>query len=296
MQIQRLGRLSVHKVFELENGLPLPMFFPEVTAADMARLLQWCDDPDLAEDPAASKVTLSMHSFIVELDGKNVLVDTCNGNCKQRSMDAVHMLETAYLDNMKAAGFAPEDIDIVLCTHLHFDHVGWNTQLVDGSWVPTFPNARYLFGKRDFDHWRDQEKEPVHREAFADSIQPIVDAGLAELVEVETAAPVMGTVGDGIWMEPAFGHSPGCCTVHAQADGPGAVFWGDIIHHPVQLIRPELMLIFDDDPQRAAQVRMNLLDRLADTGTVGFSAHFRGSSAGRVRRDGDAYRFEFVPG
>lgn len=296
MQIQHLGRLSVRKVFEMESGLPLPMFFPDVTAADLARLARWYDDPDIASEPAASAMVLSMHSFVVTLDGRNVLIDTCNGNCKQRSLETVHMLQTPYLENLAGAGYRPEDIDLVMCTHLHFDHVGWNTRLENGRWVPTFPNARYIFGRRDYEHWETQEEIPPHQEAFRDSILPIVEAGLAEIVDVERPTATVDRVGAGIWLEPAFGHSPGCCTIHAQAGGAEAVFWGDVIHHPVQLIRPELTLMFDDDPQQAARVRGALLERVADNDVVCFAAHFRGSSAGRVKRDGDGYRFEFVGG
>ena len=122
----------------------------------------------------------------------------------------------------------------------------------------------------------------------------LVEAGLADIVDVEAPTAALHEVGDGIWLEPAFGHSPGCCTIHAKADGAEAVFWGDVIHHPVQLIRPELTLMFDGDPLRAAEVRCALLQRVADRDTMCFPAHFRGSSAGRVRRDGNAYRFEFV--
>jgi glyoxylase-like metal-dependent hydrolase (beta-lactamase superfamily II) len=294
MQTQHLGRLAVRKVMEMESGLPLQMIFPEVTAADLARLAGWYRDPNLAPEPASSSVVLSMHSFVVSLEGRNVLIDSCNGNCKRRSLETVHMLDTSYLANLEDAGFTPEDIDMVMCTHLHFDHVGWNTRLENGRWVPTFPNARYVFGKRDYEHWRAQEDIAPHREAFEDSVLPVVEAGLADIIDTECPTAAMQEVDDGIWLEPAFGHSPGCCTIHAKAGGAEAVFWGDVIHHPVQLIRPELTLMFDDDPLQAAKVRGALLERVADNDTMCFSAHFLGSSAGRVRRDGHAYRFAFV--
>ena len=294
MQPQALGRLSVSKVMEMESGLPLPIVFPEITANDLDRVAGWCAYPGLAGDPAASMMTLSMHSFVIALDGQNILIDACNGNCKQRALAEVHMLDTPYLANLAALGLTPDDIDIVMCTHLHFDHVGWNTRLENGRWVPTFPNARYVFGKQDYDHWVTQEEEQVHRQAFTDSVLPIVSAGLADIVDVEAPTATHLEIGDGIWLEPAFGHSPGCCLIHAQAGGAPAVFWGDVIHHPVQLVRPDLQLMFDHDPIKAAQVRQGLLVRIADSDTMCFPAHFLGTSAGHVHRDGDAYRYAFV--
>ena len=294
MQPQRLGRMTVSKVMEMEDGLPLPMLFPDMTAADLARARKWCDDPDLSGDPQTSRITLSMHSFVIQLDGMNILVDSCNGNHKHRSMPSVHMMDTAYLANLAAAGFRPEDIHMVLCTHLHVDHIGWNTRLDNGRWVPTFPNARYLFGKRDFEHFGTEAAEELHREAYADSVLPVVEAGQAEIVDLEGAHAVEQQVGDGVWLEPAFGHSPGSCLVKAQAGGEEALFWGDMLHHPVQLVRPELTLPFDWQPELAARVRRDTLTRIADSDTMCFPAHFRGTSAGRVRTEGDAYRYEFV--
>jgi len=296
MQIQRLGRMTVSKVMELEAGMPMGMIFPQITADDLQRLGRWYSDPDVTSSPESSMVTLSMHSFVIQLGGQNILVDACNGNCKNRSVPNIHQLDTPYLANLAALGLRPEDIHVVMCTHLHFDHVGWNTRLENGRWVPTFPNARYIFGKRDYDHWSTQQDVPPHREAFDDSVLPVVQAGLAEIIDVEGPLAAVHEVGDGVWLEPAFGHSPGSLLVNAQAGGPPAVFWGDVIHHPVQLVRPDLALMFDDDPVLAVKVRQDLLARVADSETLCFPAHFRGPSAGHVRRDGDAFKFDFVTG
>jgi len=294
MHKQRLGRLTVTKILEMEDGVPLPFIFPDITEKELARLALWHDDPDLGPTPADSAIVLSMHSFVLTLDGKTILIDTCNGNCKQRSLPSIHMLDTPYLERMAEAGVTPEDVDLVLCTHLHFDHVGWNTRYVDGRWVPTFSNARYVFGRRDYDHWISQNEGSPHQEAFADSVLPVIEAGMADLVDVTGPTPVFQGVGDGVWLEPAFGHSPGNCTVHAQAGGSEAIFWGDVIHHPIQLIRPDLALAFDDDQAAAITVRQKLLARVADSDILCFPAHFRHSSIGQVRRDRDAYRFEFI--
>ncbi len=182
---------------------------------------------------------------------------------------------------------------MVMCTHLHFDHIGWNTRLENGKWVPTFPKARYIFGKRDFEYFKDNPAgEEFHYEAFLDSIVPVMEAGLGEIVEENFIAH--REIGNGVWLEPAFGHSPGCCTVNARADGPDAIFWGDVIHHPVQLIRHDLPFAFDMDSVAASKVRKSTMERAADSDTMCFPAHFRRSSAGQVKRDGDAFRYEFL--
>jgi glyoxylase-like metal-dependent hydrolase (beta-lactamase superfamily II) len=179
-----------------------------------------------------------------------------------------------------------------MCTHLHFDHIGWNTRLDNGRWVPTFPNARYLFSRKDYEYFATVEAGHLHYEGYQDSVLPVVEHGLADIVEDDHV--VHREIEDGVWLEPANGHSPGCCTVHAQRGGPRSVFSGDVIHHPLQLVRPELAMSFDEDQALAPQVRIRLLDSLADSDSLLFPAHFRGISAGHVKRDGDAYSFRFL--
>ena len=299
MQPQQLGRLRISKVLEMDaGGPPMSMALPDLKGADLERLATWCSLPDLTSDPNTTPLSLSMHSFVIQVDGQNILVDACNGNDKQRCVPPVNDLKTPYLENLAAAGFRPEDIHLVMCTHLHFDHVGWNTRLENGRWVPTFPNARYIFGKRDYDHWSTQEieEEFVHRQAYEDSVLPIVQAGRADIIDVDNPVAVHREIGEGVWMEPAFGHSPGCVLIKAQSAGAPSVFWGDVIHHPVQMIRPELSMPFDYDPAAAVRVRQQLLADIADSDTMCFPAHFRGTSAGHVHRDGNAYRYQFVDG
>ncbi|MBT2135640.1 MBL fold metallo-hydrolase [Croceibacterium sp. LX-88] len=291
-----LGRMRVHKVHEMDSPVPLLSQLPGTTADDMKRLLGWYDQPDeITTDPETSFMTFSVHSWVIELDGLRILVDSCCGNHKDRALPEVHQLNTDYLGNLRRAGFAPEDIDMVMCTHLHFDHVGWNTRLDNGKWVPTFPKARYVFGKRDFEYFKSNpEGEELHNAAFLDSIVPVMEAGQGDLVDEDTITH--REIGDGVWLEPAFGHSPGCCIINAQADGAPGAFWGDVIHHPVQLIRHDLPFAFDADGTTACKVRKATMERLADTDTLCFPAHFRRTSAGYVKRDGDAFRYEWVAG
>jgi glyoxylase-like metal-dependent hydrolase (beta-lactamase superfamily II) len=290
----QLGNMRVHKVHEMDSPVPLLGQLPNTTADDLKRLMQWYHQPDeITGDPETSLMTFSVHSWVIEIGGLTILVDTCCGNHKDRSLPEVHQLDTRYLDNLRKAGFAPGDIDLVMCTHLHFDHVGWNTRLENGKWVPTFPKARYLFSKRDYEYFQtNPEGEDLHLESFLDSIVPIMDAGMGEIVDEDMV--VHREIGDGVWLEPAFGHSPGCCTINAQDDGPPGMFWGDVIHHPVQLIRHDLPFAFDTDGVTACKTRKDTMEKVADNDIVCFPAHFRRSSAGHVKRDGDAFRYEFL--
>ena len=174
----------------------------------------------------------------------------------------------------------------------HSDHVGWNTRLENGRWAPTFPNARYLFDKRDYAHFSTQTHEEFHREAFYNSVLPIVEAGRADMVDCDTA--VHREIGDGVWLEDAAGHSPGSCVIHAERGGRRALFTGDVIHHPIQLVRPDLPFFGDHDTVQAGVTRRRIMNEHADRDTVFFPAHFPGATAGQVKRDGASFSYEFL--
>jgi glyoxylase-like metal-dependent hydrolase (beta-lactamase superfamily II) len=272
--------------------LPFSMALPQIGPEDLRSLRRWYWDEALSEEPAQAQFRLSVHSYVLQVDGLNVLVDACNGNDKSRSVPFANQLRTPWLDELARLGLQVEDIHLVLCTHLHADHVGWNTRVANGRWVPTFPRARYVFGKRDYAYYSAQTHEGLHREAYLDSVLPVVEAGRADIVDED--ASVHREIGDGVWLEPTFGHSPGACVVHARRGGERALFSGDTFHHPVQLLRPDLEFFADEDPRQAVATRQRLLATHADTDSIFFPAHFAGTSAGRVRRDGTAYRYEFV--
>jgi glyoxylase-like metal-dependent hydrolase (beta-lactamase superfamily II) len=289
-----LGKITVRKVPEIETSLPMDAIFPGVTARDLAQLKNWYWDDALSLAPADAQCGMSMHTYLVQFDGKTILIDSCNGNDKDRSMAFGHRLRTPWLDRLRELGVEPEDVDMVMCTHLHIDHVGWNTRLEGGRWVPTFPNARYVMGKRDVDHVSSPETDAFNREPWLDSILPVIEAGQADIVEEDKV--ILGKIGNGLWLRPAYGHSPGCCMIHARREGPSALFSGDVIHHPIQLIRPDLHFAYDWNGALAAQVRTTLLNEIAGTDTVLFPAHFRQGSAGHVERDVDVFRYRFVAG
>ena len=293
MKDVKLGNLLIKKIEELDGQFPMQVMLPDITADDLTTLKKWYWSDELSLDPENAALKLSIHSYLLQVNGLNILIDTCNGNNKSRSMPHGNMLDTNYLTNLKNAGVTPEEINIVLCTHLHCDHVGWNTRLENGEWIPTFPNARYIFSRKDYEFFITQQHEAMHREAFDDSVLPIVEAGLADIVEEDYI--VDREIGKGVWLEGANGHSPGSCVVVAQDEGPKAVFSGDIFHHPVQLVNQEAPFYADEDFQQASLTRKAVLEKYADTDAVIFPAHFCDNSAGTLSTtDHKGYRFNFL--
>jgi glyoxylase-like metal-dependent hydrolase (beta-lactamase superfamily II) len=226
---------------------------------------------------------MSIHSLVVETPSRRIVVDTGLGNDKEgRKVPTWNNRKDAFLETMTSAGFSPDSIDTVLCTHLHVDHVGWNTKLAGGKWVPTFGNARYVFGKTEYEHWRDYRDEPDKVAVFNDSVKPIVDAGKAELV----AGDAM--LADEITLIPTPGHSPGHISIHIKSDGEEGLLTGDVAHHPCQMAHLDWSSTADSDPVQSTVTRRELFSRFADTPTLVIGGHF---NAGHIRRDGDAFKF-----
>jgi len=285
-----LGNLSVKTVYESEGRIPMQLALPGVTSADLARMKNWFWSDELSLDAQAAIFRIEVRSYVLQVDGLNVLIDTCCGNDKIRSVPWADRLQSDWLINLARAGFAPDDIHLVLCTHLHADHVGWNTRLANGAWVPTFPNARYVFSRKDYEFFKQQTHEAHNREAYLDSVLPVVDAGLADIVDSDHC--VHRHIEDGIWLEDAAGHSPGSIVVNAQRGGARAVFMGDILHHPIQLVRPDIAFFADESPAEACATRARLLGQCADNGAILLPAHFPDPPAGRVLRDGSCFAYQ----
>ena len=245
-----------------EGRIPMQFALPGVTREDLSALKAWYWSDELSLDPQAAIFHIEVRSYLLKVDGLNVLIDTCCGNDKERSVPWAHRLQSPWLKNLAGAGCEAGDIHLVLCTHLHADHVGWNTRLKDGRWVPTFPNARYVFSRNDFEFFGRQTREAHNREAYADSVLPVVEAGLADIVDSNTC--VHREIEDGIWLEDAAGHSPGSVVVNARRGGSRVVFMGDIVHHPIQLVRPDIPFFADEDPPRRAP-RGSVCSRSAPT-------------------------------
>jgi glyoxylase-like metal-dependent hydrolase (beta-lactamase superfamily II) len=234
----------------------------------------------------------SIHSWLITLNGKNILIDTCSGNGKPRALpifERFHILDLPYMENLAKAGFKPEDIDIVFCTHLHIDHVGWNTRKVDGKWVPAFPNARYLFGRREYEHWTGEGKGPeLFPENIAvieDSILPIVAAGKAGFIDDgDEIVP-------GLRVEAAPGHTLTQLQVKYEAPTGSFVISADVIHHPVQVYEPHVTTRFCEDVALAEATRRKLLDYCADNDALLLPMHFGAPHAARIVRTDNGYGF-----
>ncbi|MGW0904329.1 MBL fold metallo-hydrolase [Streptomyces sp. NPDC002853] len=279
-----VGDLTVHRVDEVP--LPAqtgPWLLPGATPEIVARS-PWLR-PDFTD--AQSVLRLASHSFAIEADGLRVLVDTGIGNGKQRANPAWDNLNSDYLTRLTQAGFTPETVDLVVLTHLHTDHVGWNTRAEGARWVPTFPNARYLTARSEWDHWAGVEMDEPRRQMFRDSVHPIKEAGLLDLVDVPTGGI---DIAPGVRLRPTPGHTPGQVAVELRSRGESALITGDCIHHPVQLVRPDLGSCVDIDPAAAARTRHQLLSELAGTSTLVLGSHFPPPTAGHLITDGDSYR------
>ena len=236
----------------------------------------------------AGMMLISFQCFVLRSRGKSVMIDTCIGSDRKREYDVFCNLRTTFLEDLSAAGFPPEKIDAVLCTHLHFDHVGWNTKLVNGKWVPTFPQARYLFGKKEFDHWMHLKATGGYHdfEHLHDSIDPILEAGLADFIGPEYQ------VTDEVSLMPTPGHTPGHVSVVIKSRGQEAIITGDMMHHPIQLIEPERHANFDMDKAQGARTRREFVDRVADKPVLVIGSHFTDPTSGWVVSDGDSWKLK----
>ncbi|MEV4116049.1 MBL fold metallo-hydrolase [Nonomuraea sp. NPDC049695] len=270
------GDLTIHRVDETELPAPTgPWLLPDATPG-LVRDTPWLRD-GFADDTGTLR--LSTHSFAFTTGGLRVLVDTGIGNGKRRANPAWHDLNTPYLSRLAAAGYTPGDIDLVILTHLHTDHVGWNT-LPDQT--PTFPNARYVTSRAEWDYWASVDMDEPRRAMFRDSVHPIRDAGLLDLVDVP---PGGVEVAPGVRLDPTPGHTPGHVAVRAGT----ALITGDCVHHPVQLRHPAITSCVDVDPPQAVATRRRLLATLAGTGTLLLGSHFAPPTGGRVEWDGDTF-------
>ena len=278
--------LTIHHIIEQETAfLPaldmLPSLRPELLDENRA----WMRQAKALDE--ADVLILCFQSYLIRTPHHTILVDSCIGNDKQRPSRPKWHVKTddAYMRSLAAAGVSVADIDFVMCTHLHPDHVGWNTRLENGRWVPTFPNARYVFAKNEFDYWREQNaKEPVPQ--FGDSVLPVVEADKADIVTNDFA------IGDYARILPTPGHTPGHVAFAFGKGKDTAVFGGDLIHTPLQTRYPELSPKFDVDPAQAAVTRRSFLERYCDSDTLCCTAHFPSPSVGKIRRKGDGFSCE----
>lgn len=279
----KIGDVTITKIVELEVTGGSRFLLPQATREEVLPIA-WLR-PHFADDEG--RLCMSIHSLVVETPTRKIVVDTCLGNDKQ-GRRVPHWNDRAgpYLADLAAAGYPADSIDTVLCTHLHVDHVGWNTRMVDGKWLPTFRNARYLMGRVEYEHWSKHPDRPDMVSVLGDSVTPILDAGLATLVDTDAL------ICEEVSLVPTPGHTPGHVSVKIASRGEEALITGDFVHHPCQMARPEWSALADTDAEAAIATRRRMFGALAGTPTLVIGTHFAGATAGRLVKDGDGFRLD----
>jgi glyoxylase-like metal-dependent hydrolase (beta-lactamase superfamily II) len=284
----KVGDVDVVRIVEINaHQDPFTMLSPDFTP-EIAKRHGWLV-PNFATPEGVMKI--SFQCFVVRSGRERIMIDTCIGNEREREFAVFSDRHGSFIEDLKAAGYPRETITQVMCTHLHSDHVGWNTMKVDGRFVPTFPNARYLFGKKEYAHWQQMKKHGSHHDLrhFEDSVVPIAEAGLAEFIE-----PTMPLT-DEVSLFPTHGHTPGHVSVMIRSRGQQAVITGDAMHHPIQLAEPDYRNNFDMDPEQALRTRKELFERLADKDILVIGTHFCDPTSGYIVRDAKNWKLKLAP-
>ena len=270
-EVWQVGKVKITRVVEMEVTGGTRFILPDATR-EAVRDYRWLYPHFMDDD---GNLVMSIHALVVDTGERRIVVDTCIGNDKERAIPTWSNLQTSFLADLETAGYPPTSIDTVLCTHLHVDHVGWNTMLVDGVWVPTFPEARYLVAETEWRYWRDVESS---QDVLADSVRPVMDAGLVDFVAENHR------LCDEVWLEPTPGHTPGHVSVRIASEGADALITGDCIHHPCQMTRTDWCSSADYDQIQGRKTRESLLERYADSDVLVIGTHFATPTAGYVRR------------
>jgi len=290
MEAAKIGAFTVEAVREMGSKIAPVDLFPEATPERLAEHRHWLEPHFMTPD---GRFRFVIRTYVVKTGRSTILVDTCYGNHKQRSKMDVggNMLQTRYLEDLAALGVPPESVDFVFCTHLHPDHVGWNTTLVDGRWVPTFPKAQYLFGAADWSYFSSVPIGGYGNESLVDSVIPIVEAGQAVFYtgehELET----------GVVTAPSPGHTPGHSCLRLDSAGERGLVIGDLMHHPIQCAEPGWELTVGGqsptmDIEECARSRLLCLEEAGESGAFVFGAHWDLPRLGRVKADRSAWRVD----
>lgn len=284
MAVYQLGDISVQRIVEHEIPVYHPSdFFDEATNEAVEPYRQWLEPRALC--PHTRLMIMPVQSYLVRTRHHCILIDTCVG-CNKSYRDPPRWHQPGndvWLSNLKGAGVKPEEIDYIFCTHLHSDHCGWNTTLVDGRWVPTFPNAKYVFARTEY-----QAMEAENHQIFIDNVLPIVEAKQAVLVDLDFA------LDDECWLEPTLGHSVGHVAVHLKSGRHHAVMCGDLIHTPLQLAEPGWTPTFEYDMDASTDTRKKFLDTYCNSDSLILTAHFPSPSMGHIVPRGRGYDFNYV--
>jgi glyoxylase-like metal-dependent hydrolase (beta-lactamase superfamily II) len=284
MAVLQLGEISVQRIVEHDIPVYLPSdMFDEATPEAVEPYRQWLEPRALC--PRTGRLVMPVLSYLVRTRHHCILIDTCVG-CHKSYAEPPEWHQrrnAAWLDNLRAAGVHPEDVDFVFCTHLHSDHCGWNTRLVDGRWIPTFPNAKYVFSRDEY-----QATEAENSLIFVENVQPILEARQAVLVDLDYA------LDDEIWLEPTVGHTAGHVAIHLKSGEHHAAMCGDLIHSPLQLAEPGWSCNSDYDLAAAADTRKTFLNTHCESDTLILTAHFPSPSIGHIITRGNSYDFTYA--
>jgi glyoxylase-like metal-dependent hydrolase (beta-lactamase superfamily II) len=278
-----IGNVEVTRIVEL-NAVPTPLaLLLEGGSRELANQYDWLF-PHFATPEGDALV--SFQSFVLKTPTRRIVIDTCFGNDHVNEHEMFSNLQTSFLKDLERAGFPPETIDTVLCTHLHPDHVGWNTRKVGDKWLPTFPNARYLLGRKEWDFWKEIPRDGnISSRHLEEAVYPVIDAGLADFIGPNHQ------ICQEVDLFPTPGHTPGHVSVRIRSEGQEAIITGDVMHHPVQIARPDLRCNICMEKDLACDTRKDFVNRFGDSNALIIGSHFSDPTAGRIERDGDHWRF-----
>ncbi|MEG3135934.1 MBL fold metallo-hydrolase [Rouxiella sp. T17] len=264
--IFKVGNAVISKVYETSLGFEATTLFPK-----------WQHAPQ--------KVYLSVHSWLVKDEGKIYLIDTGIGKDKPRASALFNQQNHPFLEELAKHGVTPEQVDYVLITHIHTDHVGWNTVLKDGEWKATFPNARYIIPEESYQFQLSEKgKATSAQPCFKDSVLPLVEAGLVDFI------PAAGGLFDGKFEYfPTPGHCTGHMSIRLNSEQQSALFAGDVMHALEQITDPQMGSMFCEDKPQADLTRIEILNQVAESNALYFSSHFGGSSVGRISKNDEGY-------
>jgi glyoxylase-like metal-dependent hydrolase (beta-lactamase superfamily II) len=285
MRTWRVGRVEISRLVEVwkwEDDIWMVL--------DGAKPSIVLTQPWLLPDHATpqGRMFINFQAFVLKEGKRRIMIDTCVGADREREFPVFTRLQTTFLEDLASIGIAPTDVDTVLCTHLHFDHVGWNTRLVEGRWVPTFPRARYLFSRKEYDHWvMLRETGGYHAvNHLRDSVDPVVEAGLVDFIVHDHQ------ISEDVRLLPTPGHTPDHVSVYICSQGEHAVITGDLMHHPIQLAMPAHAATFDMDKKTGAQTRVEFVSRFQERPVLVIGSHFADPGAGYIVRHGDAWKLK----
>jgi len=269
----KIGNVLVTRIVEMEVTGGTKFILPDATK-EACLPIDWMQ-PNFMD--AEGSLIMSIHALVIDTGDKRIIVDTCIGNDKQRNIPTWSNLQTNFLNDLEEAGYPKESIDLVMCTHLHVDHVGWNTMLVDGEWIPTFPNARYLIAEQEWTYWDANENEDLYGPVISDSVRPVVDAGMVDFVDDHFS------LCKEVSLSPTPGHTPGHVSVLINSKKKRALITGDFIHHPVQMTNTDWCSPADYDQKQAQLTRETLLEKYVNQDILIIGTHFSTPTSGHIK-------------